>query len=67
LADSDARVPETLSRVRQRQDAVFEEAIFHKRCASNPAAAIRRKMRETLPARIEIAFASGVTTCRECR
>jgi len=51
LADSKARVPETLSRVRQRLDAVFEDAIFHKRCMSNPAAAIRRKMRETMPAK----------------
>jgi len=40
------KVPETLSRIRQRLDAVFEDAIFHKRCTSNPAAAIRRKMRE---------------------
>lgn len=40
------KVPETLSRLRQRLDAVFEDAIFHKRCTSNPAAAIRRKMRE---------------------
>jgi integrase len=32
--------------VRQRLDAVFEDAIFHGLCASNPAAAIRRKMRE---------------------
>ena len=40
------KVPETLSRIRQRLDAVFEDAIFHKLCASNPAAAIRRKMRE---------------------
>lgn len=46
LADSEARVPETLSRIRQRLDAVFEDAIFHKRCLSNPAAAIRRKLRE---------------------
>ena len=51
LADSATRVPETLSRVRQRLDAVFEDAIFHGRCASNPAAAIRRKMRETIPGR----------------
>jgi hypothetical protein len=51
LADSKSRVPETLSRVRQRLDAVFEDAIFHKRCVSNPAAAIRRKMRETMPAK----------------
>lgn len=42
-------MPETLQRMRQRLDAVFEDAIFHKRCTTNPAAAIRRKMRETLP------------------
>ena len=42
-------VPETLQRVRQRLDAVFEDAIFHGRCMANPVAAIRRKMRETLP------------------
>jgi integrase len=42
-------VPETLKRIRQRLDAVFEDAIFHGRCASNPAAAVRRKMRETMP------------------
>ena len=51
LADSAARVPETLSRVRQRLDAVFEDAIFHGRCTTNPAAAIRRKMRETMPSK----------------
>jgi integrase len=28
---------------------VFEDAIFHKRCTTNPAAALRRKMRETMP------------------
>lgn len=42
----DHRVSETIQRIRQRLDAVFEDAIFHKRCVSNPAAAIRRKMRE---------------------
>ncbi len=46
LDDAEVRVPETLSRVRQRLDAVFEDAIFHGACATNPAAAIRRKMRE---------------------
>jgi len=46
LADADVRVPETLQRVRQRLDAVFEDAIFHGLCATNPAAAIRRKMAE---------------------
>ena len=39
-------VPETVQRIRQRLDAVFEDAIFHKRCVSNPAATIKRKMRE---------------------
>ena len=46
LADSEARVPETLQRVRQRLDAVFEDAIFHGLCKTNPAAAIKRKMAE---------------------
>lgn len=44
-----ARVAETVQRIRQRLDAVFEDAIFHKRCTSNPAAAVRRKMREAMP------------------
>jgi integrase len=42
-------LPETMQRVRQRLDAVFEDAIFHGRCTTNPAAAIRRKMRESMP------------------
>jgi integrase len=58
LADSASRVPETLSRVRQRLDAVFEDAIFHGRCLTNPAAAIRRKMRETMPAKQKGQFAA---------
>lgn len=41
-------VPETLRRIRQRLDAVFEDAIFHEWCTTNPAAAIRRKMGETM-------------------
>jgi integrase len=40
---------ETLRRVRQRLDAVFEDAMFYRRCDSNPAAAIKRKLRETRP------------------
>lgn len=40
------KVPETVQRIRQRLDAVFEDAAFHKRCSGNPAAAIKRKMRE---------------------
>jgi integrase len=39
-------LPETVQRIRQRLDAIFEDAIFHKRCTSNPAAAIQRKLRE---------------------
>ncbi|MFZ5549020.1 MAG: tyrosine-type recombinase/integrase [Pseudomonadota bacterium] len=39
-------VPETVQRLRQRLDAVFEDAISHKRCITNPAAAVRRKMSE---------------------
>jgi hypothetical protein len=42
----DATVRETVRRIRQRLDAVFEDANFHKRCTGNPAAAVRRKMRE---------------------
>jgi integrase len=45
----DATVQETVRRIRQRLDAVFEDAIFHKRCTGNPAAAVRRKMREAAP------------------
>jgi integrase len=47
--ESGAKVMETVQRIRQRLEAVFEDAIFHQRCTSNPAAAVRRKMRETLP------------------
>jgi integrase len=44
-------LPETVQRIRQRLDSIFEDAIFHKRATSNPAAAIRRKMREATPRR----------------
>ncbi len=40
---------ETLRRVRQRLDAVFEDAAFFGRCASNAAAAIKRKLHESRP------------------
>ena len=46
---ADDRVLETTRRIRQRLDAVFEDAIFHGKCSGNPAAAIRRKMRESMP------------------
>ncbi len=44
-----AKLAETAQRIRQRLDAVLEDAIFHERCTANPAAALRRKMRETMP------------------
>lgn len=43
-------VPETLRRIRQRLDAVLEDAIFHGHASSNPAA-IKRKLAEALPAK----------------
>lgn len=51
-------LPETRMRVRQRLDAVFEDAIFHGRCTANPAAAIRRKMREEAPRKAKGQFAA---------
>ena len=41
-----AGLPVTLQRIRQRLDAVFEDAMFFGLCVGNPAAAIRRKLRE---------------------
>ncbi len=58
LADSTVKVPETLLRVRQRLDAVFEDAMFHGRCATNPAAAIKRKMQEANGSRKRGQFAA---------
>lgn len=55
---ADHRLPETVQRMRQRLDAIFEDAIFHRRAATNPAAAIKRKMRETMPARSRGEFAA---------
>ncbi|HYE70808.1 MAG TPA: Arm DNA-binding domain-containing protein [Aquabacterium sp.] len=52
----DAKLAETVTRLRQRLDAVFEDALFHKRCATNPAAAIKRKLREGRPKRERGAF-----------
>jgi integrase len=40
---------ETLRRVRQRLDCVFEDAMFYGRCTSNPAAAVKRKLHEIRP------------------
>lgn len=43
---------ETVKRIRQRLDAVFEDAAFHGRCDANPAAAIKRKLTEAAPERV---------------
>ena len=51
-----ARVPETASRVRQRLDAIFEDAVFHGLAAANPAATIRRKLREAKGRRVRGQF-----------
>ncbi|GAB3768323.1 site-specific integrase [Ramlibacter monticola] len=58
LEDKNQRIPETLQRVRQRLEAVFEDAQFHKRCTTNPALAIRRKMREAIPKKQSGQFAA---------
>lgn len=50
------RVQETVQRIRQRLEAIFEDATFHGLCSSNPAAAIRRKLREATPHRQRGAF-----------
>lgn len=49
LEGQETRVPETLRRIRQRLDAIFEDAVFHGHCQTNPAAAVKRKLREALP------------------
>jgi integrase len=45
-------VAETAKRIRQRLEAVFEDAQFHGRCDTNPAAAIKRKLSEEGPERL---------------
>ena len=49
---------ETVRRIRQRLESVFEDAQFHGWSSSNPAAAIRRKMREAMPAKQAGQFAA---------
>jgi integrase len=46
IADMQAVVPETASRVRQRLEAIFDDCEFRGLCSGNPARAIRRKLRE---------------------
>ena len=52
LIELQARIPETASRVRQRLDAIFEDAVFHGLASGNPAATIRRKLREAKGRRV---------------
>ena len=46
VAELQARIPETASRVRQRLEAIFDDAEFRGYRTGNPARAIRRKLRE---------------------
>jgi integrase len=43
--------PETASRVRQRLEAVFDDAVFAELAEQNPAAAVKRKLAEALTRR----------------
>lgn len=47
MIELQAKVPETAARVRQRLEAIFDDAEFREICTGNPARAIRRKLRET--------------------
>jgi len=51
-------VPETVRRIRQRLESVFEDAIFRKRATMNPAAGIRRKLNEGSPRKRKGKFAA---------
>lgn len=46
MAELQAKLPETASRVRQRLEAIFDDAEFRGINAGNPARAIRRKLAE---------------------
>ena len=58
IIDLQAKVPETASRVRQRLEAIFDDAEFRGLSAGNPARAIRRKLSETKKARKRGSFAA---------
>src|SRR6185436_878575 len=58
MIELQAKVPETASRVRQRLETIFDDAVFRKLCAGNPAAAIRRKLRESWRGRERGQFAA---------
>ena len=46
LIDLDERIPETARRIRQRLEAVFDDAVLRKLVSANPAAVIRRALSE---------------------
>ena len=46
IAELQAKLPETASRVLQRLEVIFDDAEFRKLSHGNPARAIRRKLRE---------------------
>lgn len=58
LAALQLRVPETASRVRQRLEVVFDDAIFHGLCVKNPARTIKRKLAERPKGRAKGNFAA---------
>ena len=58
IIELQAKVPETASRVRQRLEAIFDDAEFRWLSAGNPARAIRRKLSETKKARKRGSFAA---------
>lgn len=53
-----AKIPETAARVRQRLEAIFDDAEFRGVSVGNPARAIRRKLRETKKGRARGSFAA---------
>lgn len=53
LAELRKRIPETVDKLRQRLDKVFDDAMFFGRCKSNPARAVRGKLSETPKGRRE--------------
>ncbi len=53
-----AKVPETAMRLRHRLETVFDDCIFHRQCSANPAAVIKRKLREGQVRRERGAFAA---------
>ena len=58
ITDLQAAVPETASRVRQRLEAILDDAEFRGQCSGNPARAIRRKLRECKVRRDRGSFAA---------